>query len=280
MGFRGVTFVEYKSLLFVLSVIFLISTVDATYISIASSIGVETIVNETQSRVQILVENRGDEAAHNVQVSLIPPKGMSASEPQVVGILNPMQRYTGIFEITPSADMLPGRYPLILVIEYADANGYPFSAFAKTVFTYQKPAPSHISGAIEPLEISEKGGGSTKLTLTNRDDQLQTVTVQLHVSKELVATPEIQEVTIEPKSQKEIKYEIRSIGALPGSTYPYIAAITNEDEGLAHATIVMGQVKIVAESSSSYLKIAIALLIAIFIIMQLKRLKLSIRVSR
>ncbi len=244
--------------------------VEATYISIASGLQTRPVTQGNQTDVQFLVENRGDEAAHNVQVTLIAPPAGRETEPRVLGVLEPQQRRTGQFIIPLPEDMLPGRHPLLLAVEYTDANGYPFQAFSPALLTYEKPSSASISGAIESLEIAEQGSGRTTLTLSNRETAPQSVTVRIHASRELIVTPTTQQVTLEAQSQKDIPLSFKSLGALPGSTYPYIASVTYEHGGLAHATNIVGTVAITRGSGKTTIYVAVFVLLGIVIGFQLR----------
>src|SRR3989338_7835988 len=110
-----------KKLAFVFTLIILASAAYAGSISITTR--TDTIVM-TQNAVNfnVTISNSGDEAAHDVKISLLLPEGFS-SQSVSAGLIEPNNAYTGIFNITAESKK-NGVYPFAIIVEYKDANRY------------------------------------------------------------------------------------------------------------------------------------------------------------
>ena len=92
------------------------------------SIGENIIVN-------LSLQNNGDEAAEDVRVSLLLPDGF-ASDRVIVGQLVPGVPWSGSIGVNITGNIMPGTYPAVVLTEYKDLNGYPFSSVSKNTIIY------------------------------------------------------------------------------------------------------------------------------------------------
>jgi hypothetical protein len=140
--------------------LFLCNIASASFISLTTSISGIIIENSTQTSVKII--NSGDETAYSLQISLILPEGFEADKISIRN-LTPNSSFEGIFNITRKKDLIPGKYPAIVLTEYADANGYPFSAISPTSIIYKVNTLSKVFGSISELTLTGKESKKTSL---------------------------------------------------------------------------------------------------------------------
>lgn len=189
--------------------------------------------------VQVSVTNKGDEPAYNVQVG-IDANGNVASTP-VKDVLQINE--THAVETTFDMDIQTvGRYPLIVTVDYADLNQYPFSAISSSYFAYKEDVIAKIHGKIDEVGISKSG--ELVLTLKNLHDTEKEVKVKLFAPRELSLIEAIKDVKLGSKSEEEITFGIKNFSALAGSSYQVFAVMGYEDND-KHCTVsIPGIVKI------------------------------------
>jgi len=263
-----------KILLIAALVIILVQTSSATYISMSSRIQVERVVNQGNTPVNVSVVNLGDEAAYSVQLTLILPEGFN-SESHYIGNMPPKVPVEKIFDVTLPEDVLPGKYVIGLIIDYSDANGYPFSAISPGNLVIKEPSASKVTGAIDEVTIGTKGEGKLKVKLRNLDNKAHDVKVRLMLPRELNVDLEENVVYMPAKSEEEVTFKISSFGALAGSKYVAMAAIESTDD-MHYSSIARGFISIVEEKNPFSIPkmlpfFAIGALILVFLVLQLRK---------
>lgn len=246
--------------------ILFVQVISAGEISIITSISTEIMTKNT-SQIQVKLVNSGDEPAYNVKLSLI--SDHFTAESVYVGKLKvntPFQTNMSVF-----GGALPGNYLIVLLTEYTDANGYPFSAVSPIILTYKKPGVSRVTASLPDLTL----GNAPKelpLILKNLDNSSHELTVKLILPLELKGQAE-KTITIGPKQEERLKFRISNLAGLEGSSYVILASVEYEDE-LHHATfgrgmVNLGNVRLQNKSHpSSNLELVgyLILLISIFIV--------------
>lgn len=228
-------------------------TVFGRYISLSTQASTEKIVygNETQLNVKLI--NSGDESAYDVQVSLILPEGFEANS-LFFRELMPNSPYEGTIKIKINENLTPGEYPIGILTDYKDANGYPFSSISSVTLFFKKQTSSQVFGILQKIKISSaEGEKELMLKIRNLDSKQHSLKIKLFLPRELksdITTEKIMEIN--SKEEKEIKFKISNFGALPGSTYIIFATLEYDDkddkEKLLHfSSIILGIVEIVEE---------------------------------
>lgn len=251
--------------------LFLCNIAFASFISLTTSISGIIIENSTQTSVKII--NSGDETAYSLQISLILPEGFEADKISI-GSLTPNSSFEGIFNITRKKDLIPGKYPAIVLTEYADANGYPFSAISPTSIIYKVNTLSKVFGSISELTLTGKESKKLLLTLKNLDEVKHEVKVRLFLPRELKALEKEKVVILKEGEERQVEFEVSNFAALKESSYVVLASIEYEDN-LHYSSIVTGLVKIKEEReffpSYKYLIPLIFLLIIISIYYKIRK---------
>jgi hypothetical protein len=244
----------------------------ASYISLNTT--VNTKVDKDLLKVLVSVVNKGDESAHNVQAELrVGDKKILAEKRQELGV---NATYKAIAEFKLDLKM-PGQYPLIVVLHYADANQYPFSALTCQTFSYKaKELPFEIFGRMESATFWKKG--KIKLTLKNMSESEMAASSYLVTPRELTGKEGSLEIRLEPKSENKISFSVENFSALHGSNYQVFAISEYERDGIHQTNITPGMIKIVESKEIfgiSYIVViaVLFLLVLVFIAAQFIRKK-------
>ena len=164
--------------LFIILLIFLAPAASASFIRLDTSVA--TDIEKNSLGLKISVSNKGDEPAHDVQAEIVIGKEVYFSHKQptleIARTLHFNQSY-------PAKIENQGVYPVIVIIHYSDANGYPFSALLCRTFSNHQNAPvAEIFGEMAPVTLSKKG--KIKLTLKNTGKSEIKTTTTLIAPKE------------------------------------------------------------------------------------------------
>lgn len=213
-------------------------------IALAGTISLTTILTSDlvmdKGEIQVILTNSGSESAYNVQLSVL-SDGFS-SDPIYVGILKPNIPFETNLSISPK-ELSPGNYPIIVMTEYADANGYPFSSVSPIIVSYKNPSVSMVSGMFSDVSLSGKKSKNLALTLKNSDDKSHGVTVKLILPKELGAEEEEKIVNIGSKQEKTLNFKVSNFAGLTGSSYVVLASMEYDDER-HYSSFTRGMIKI------------------------------------
>jgi len=185
-------------------------------------------MTEDVTKIHVKLLNSGDEAAHNVKLSLL-ATGFSAN-PIFVGKLNPNDPFEEDFDVTLTEEILPGNYPVVILTDYADANMYPFSSVFSSSIVYKTPTVSRISGIMREVSLTGKESKKLTLSIRNLDDKEHDVDVKLILPREIKAVDGEKTISIGSKQEKSLDFEVSSLSAISGSTYAILASMEYEDE--------------------------------------------------
>ncbi len=210
----------------------------ASFISIQTTI--RSLVEENRIDLEISTANKGDEAAHNVQVEIVfeGETYFTSKKPKLGS--NQTISFNKSIEISPSKQ---GCYPLIIVTHYTDAHQYPFSALSCIIVSNKRDAPpSVIFGNMADESFSTKG--RVVLTVKNRGENDISTSVRLFAPRELKIINSRQQVSMPARSQKEIYFDMENFSALGGSTYQIYATAEYEIKGIHQTGIIPGTLTI------------------------------------
>ncbi|MBI2084921.1 MAG: hypothetical protein HYT71_00200 [Candidatus Aenigmarchaeota archaeon] len=210
----------------------------ASYITINSQLP-EIFTNENSTPVKLTISNTGDEGAFSVQTSFKTPDGINFPT-LFEAKMDPDSRVDNFFNMNMTAELKPGKYPIVTITEYSDANNYPFSAISYTFLVYNHRTSSDVNGLIDDVQIPKGGKSGTKLKIVNSGPSEKDVKITLFLPKELFTSSYTENVTLHPSEQKSIGIEISSLSALPGSAYTILASIEYDDSGLHYSSFARG----------------------------------------
>lgn len=242
--------------------------------SISITVTATTSVFEDNGVVNITLQNNGDEAAEDVRVSLLLPEDFT-SDMVVIGRLFPGVPWSGSIVFNTTDNLLPGAYPAVILTQYRDANGYPFSSVSKNSIVYKEISSSDVSGMInDNKKVELYDNVNIFITLLNQGNSAIDAKVRLYLPREIKAEEYEKNISLDAKGKKDINFKISNFGALSGSSYFVLSAI--EYDGDKHYTSFASGIVEIKEKSeiagleTSWLIFLLIALIIIFILYQFK----------
>lgn len=225
-----------RGLFLLLAMILYSVSVSASYISI------QTDVEIFENDVLIEIINLGDEAANDVKIiARLNDQIMEGS----VFILNVNEKHKTKFVF--NTGNLDGTYPLILQVHYSDANSYPFTSVSVYSFIVNSETSSKVSGSIEDVDlINEK---EFMLMIENNDVETKNVRIKMLVPDEIKIDKSAGNLRLKPGTKGQIRYNLKSSSALPGSTYLIHALLEYEEDGKHYTSIITGSVNVIQQQS-------------------------------
>ncbi len=231
---------------FLLAALAVIPYSSATYITINVQFP-EMLADADNTTAKLTVSNTGDETAYSVLTTLIGIDGLKP-QPLFVDKLMPGQQVDTSFAVNVTRKLTDGRYPLVMLTEYADANNYPFSAISASFITYGQRTTSEITGGFEETQVSKGGTATAKLRIINRGAYDKNVTLGVFVPKELVTGGYTKVLRLKGDEQKTMGVGMSSLSALQGSTYTIFAVMEYEEGGKHYSSVARGIVTITQDS--------------------------------
>jgi len=227
---------------------------NATYITLQNTMSVERIISSGESTVNVSLMNSGDEAANGVQISLQLPGGFKA-EPIFLGRMDPNVPQEASFKLTIDQTLAPGIYPIALLTEYKDANGYQFSSVTPNYLVLKEARSSQVDATVSQVEVGSKGEvKKITVTLRNMDQKDHEVKIRMYAPKELKIEPMEAALTAKARESPKTDFDISSFGALPGSSYVVFASVEYDDGGIHYTSTASGLVKVVEQKDAFSLR--------------------------
>lgn len=229
----------------------LIFVLCASQIAMAGSISITVTARpseiEDSCLVNMSLQNKGDEAAEDVRVSLLLPDGF-VSEGINIGRLIPGVLWNGSITVNRTGSLLPGLYPAIILTQYKDANYYQFSSVSKNNLIYKENPYSDISsGTIKNMAISDEG--ILVVPIRNLGNSTRDVKIRLYLPMEIAADEYEKEISLGGRDVKDVVFKLSNLGALSGSSYFVVAAIEYDDS--MHYSYLASTVVEIREKDSS-----------------------------
>lgn len=248
--------------LLVLTVFATPSVSHATYITMETSVATE--LQEDTLRVHVTVTNKGDEPAYNVKMTAEMNGNIKSG--LLRESLKPNDPYTE--ELTaPIEYKKPGRYPVIVTVDYTDQNQYPFTALSVVYVNYQEAVVGRVVGLVETTPVSDRG--KVRVKVRNLEQSDEKISVRLVVPKELTVSSPKREVSLKPGMEETVVFEISNLSALPGSSYQIYALLTYEHDRYHYSNAIGGNIKVEEKKSvfNEYrnLLIAVAVVLALVV---------------
>jgi len=216
---------------------------------ISLEISTEVVRTEKGWSARVRVLNKGDEAAHDLQVRLQAVGEDTSSA--IVGELGAGKVWEIELPILAAAKSpspaIRGRYPVVTRVFYSDANGHPFSALSVGHFDAGEAAVSQLGGSLRVSAVSDKGTFS--LDLRNMEQTPIEATVSWVFPREVVPDRETDRITIQGRGSARLEGTLKNLSALPGSAYPVFALMEYDKDGV-HFTAKAGATLEVTEAQS------------------------------
>jgi len=231
----------------------------ASFIRLDTTVTTDTTKNNLE--LKISVSNKGDEPAHAVQAEIIIGQEICFSDKKPKLEIAQTVRFDQLYQTKIEKQ---GVYPVVVIIHYSDANGYPFSALLCRTFSHHQNAPTaEIFGEMAPVTLSEKG--KIKLTLKNTGkSEIQTSTT-LIAPKEFKISQEKQQTSVLSKAFKKLSFAVENFSALTGSRYQIYAISEYEKNGIHQTSIIPGTIMVIASKKIIGLEYRTLILILILL---------------
>lgn len=235
-----------KKLIFLIVFMLMLHTVSAGVISLRTTVRADPLV-KNKTEIKIELENLGDESAYNLQMSLV--NDAFKTDSANIRELIPNNPINIVLNATLTKPIKEGKYPAFILIDYSDANDYPFSSVSPTYIIYKTQTTSMISGLINEISLTGKETKKLSLSIKNLDDKDHEVDVNLILPKEIKPNNKEKTINIGANQEKTLEFEVSSSSALSGSSYAVTASMEYEDKNLHYSSIVNGIIKIDGETA-------------------------------
>jgi hypothetical protein len=211
--------------------------------AIAGVITIETETSVTVTgdllEVSVTTRNKGDESAYNVQVHLI-LFGERKSGPVKAQLDKGKQEKTA-FENTISG-LKKGRYPLVVLVDFYDANQYPFSAVSCPTFFLKEDANADLICFGKDISIEESGRLGFKIR--NPGSEPKAIRARLILPKELSTPTSQADLRIDAGKEETINFDIKNFSALSGASYPVFCSFEYDSKDTHFTAIAKSLVTI------------------------------------
>ncbi len=218
----------------------LASAANAGFISMTTKADTVVMIGNS-SLLNVTVSNSGDEPAYDVKISLLLADGFS-SESVFAGKIDQNSEYTTTFKIV-SEEKKNGEYTFAILVEYKDANRYPFSAISPNTIIYNSPSSSRVTATLKQATMQDRG--STIMSIRNLDNVSHNVDIMLYLPKELSSLEARKNATLAAGEARQESFVIDNAGALSGSTYAVFAVLSYENgqhySHVASSSIAIGE---------------------------------------
>ncbi|MCZ7586860.1 MAG: hypothetical protein M5R36_27905 [Deltaproteobacteria bacterium] len=144
------------------------------------------------------------------------------------------------FDKIPAA---PGTYPVLVTIEFADLNLYPFTALNVGGLVIGKSAgPAQLFAKAEPLEMGKKG--TLTIAVKNTDQTAKKVRARVLGPRELDVRPAAFEFDLPAGEHVKKELAVENFSALPGAGYPIFVVFDYDQNGVRYSYPVATPVRI------------------------------------
>ena len=241
---------------------------EATFITIQTDNRVS--VEKDAAKVHVEVTNKGDESAYNIRISA-EIDGKAQSGP-LQEILDVNKRYS--LDLSSSLGFKkPGKYPVVITVDYTDQNQYPFTAIAIGYVDYRERVVGRVVGemGVTPITLS----GRVKVKVKNLEQVENKIGVRLVLPKEFITQNSRKDVAVQPGKEEAVDFDITNVSSIQGSQYQIYAILEYEDARYHYANAISGAIQV--EEKKSLLKVYKTPLIAFAVILVIVAVYLNLR---
>jgi len=240
---------------------------------LAGSITIRTEVTATAKAnglaVAVRVVNSGDEIAHSVIVGAA-FRGQTARD-STGATLAPGGGMDVSLDL-PWTEAMPGQWPLMTTVDYADANGYPFQAIEVAVVSSPGASPALLAAFdldASPVATSSSVG----VRLKSLSAIARQARVSFLVPRGLEVDIPSRSLPLKPWADAQVEARIINRAALAGSRYPVFVTVEYDDSYGHHAALAHGAVEIRAATPArgNYLFGAAAAMAVVWVVLVVGR---------
>lgn len=181
------------------------------------SIQTRTEVTVTGNLLQVIVNvtNKGNVPAYDVQALLLLLGDTISTSPAPILEVNESIPFRFKKKLK---GIKKGRYPVIVQVNFHDANQYPFSSLSGSTFCYKEDTSPDLICQTKDITIRKEG--ELALSVKNPGYESRAVRVRIVLPREFSSPkPEIN-IKLGARREERIVFPISNFSALPGATYP------------------------------------------------------------
>ena len=134
-------------------------------------------------------------------------------------------------------------------MEYADANGYLFSAVTPLRIRAGEEGSPGVSIAGTPVNLRLRSSARLRCRVRNLESAEQKIRLSLLLPRELKCLQPEKEIVVSGKTEDTAAFRLSEVGALEGSSYAVVAVAEYEKDGLHRASASTASVRILAARS-------------------------------
>jgi hypothetical protein len=168
-----------------------------------------------------------------------------------------------VFELDTTG--LKGMYPALVMVDFEDLNGYPFSSASIQRMSIGKTLPCRLSGIFRSGELSDKV--RLPLTLRNLGTEEISAVGRIIAPRELKVPEPDFSVTIPAGGEKTLNVKLENFSATVASQHPVHALLQYERNGTNVCTSVTTMVDIsdAPPAASKRFWVIVAILLAVLL---------------
>lgn len=204
----------------------------------------EATLTDTNLTTRVVLINQGDETARSITCE-VTFQGKT-EKPSLIEALPPKTPLT-LTTTHTQIERKPGRYPLIVRVQFHDTNHYPFTALSALIVNAHVDASNDL--AIEGNDISIDRKGEWSLILKNLVEEDRTLSYWVLVPRELSVREGKGSVSLPKRSQQSIAFQLENFAALYGAAYPVYVFFEYDTPEAHHCQMASTKVRIVLEPS-------------------------------
>jgi hypothetical protein len=233
--------------------------------TIAIQVSHQAELREGELRAAVTLSNEGDEAAHAVTPVLrFRGAEMRGATQAKLPPKEPVEASLAL----PAGSLADGHWPYEIVVEYADANLYPFQALSVGMLAVgSPPLPKVAIPALTSPTLATQA--ELPVHVKNLSETERRVTLKVFAPDAIEEKHAREETLLGPWAELEIPVELTNRAALPGSRYPLFVTVEYEDGPVHQTLLAQTSVEILASDArvgpgGHYLWITAAILAALF----------------
>lgn len=234
-GFERATGYDWlKSLIYGVVIVISMHGTNAfgSYITMVTDFSVTASAEELT--VAVKAENRGDEAAHDVQFEIIINGRVLVGPGEE--ILEQASKMSAEFTLTDMVGV-PGRYPVVARTYYKDASGHRFTALTVGYYDYIATSTPTVSISSQAIDIPVDGKGQVVFALHNDSQSEQKIDLALFIPNELSVPREHTVIELGPQQETTVVFDVENYSALANSSY-LISLVGQYESAGSHFCIV------------------------------------------
>ena len=198
------------------------------------SIETQTSVQKTGKQLEVTVKitNNGDEPAYNTQINLVVLD--EKTQGVVKAKLDPGKSDVNTFSKTLSG-IANGRYPLTTMVDFHDANLYPFSALSGLTFFVGADVNGDIAVIGDNINLDKDG--VLNFQVKNMGTEPLSLSASLFLPRELSAASAKKTFQIDARSAKNLSFEVSNFSARNGASYPLYCAFEYDKNNIHYTSM-------------------------------------------